>query len=488
MLPSKALLFFCLSFIGGILIGSVWSVPPLILWGFFIASGISLVVSFFMPKRYLAIVACCMLCGVLGVTRFQAAAFSAANDPLIRLQGTGPVTLTGVVVREPDVRATNQQLVVNVHGSYILLTAPGYPAYSYQDVLEITGKLEEPMENPDFSYKEYLLKDRIYSVMAFPKITVRGNKQNRSPLSFFYGKVLDFKKGMRQTLGQYFFPPESDILTGTVLGDRAAISPEFKAKLNVTGLSHVIAVSGGHIVLLTAFLMPLCLALGLWRQQAFYVVSVSVVLYVVLVGMPASAVRAGIMALLVLLGQQWGRQATGSRLLVFAASGMLMMNPFLLRYDIGFQLSFLAVLGLIYADPLLKKGIGLLLPDQQGQMMAMFSATLSAQLFTLPILAYNFGNISLIAPLTNLLVLPVVPPLMILGFFAGVAGMIWAGLGWALSVPCYILLYYFTWVIKTFAQPWAFLTYHISIWWMVLLYLGLAYATFWLHQKYIRFI
>ncbi|MEK9185772.1 MAG: ComEC/Rec2 family competence protein, partial [Patescibacteria group bacterium] len=146
-----------------------------------------------------------------------------------------------------------------------------------------------------------------------------------------------------------------------------------------------------------------------------------------------------------------------------------------LFYDVGFQLSFLAVLGLIYLEPFIKRFVK----------FSIVSTTLAAQIFTLPIMVYNFGNISFVAPVTNFLISPVVYFLMIFGFLASIAGVFSNILGQILSFPCWIFLTYFVKVIDFFSQPWAMkVAQNVSWVWLLISYLIIGFFTRFINKKY----
>lgn len=223
--------------------------------------------------------------------------------------------------------------------------------------------------------------------------------------------------------------------------------------------------------------MSVLLFSGFSRNRAFYFAIFFICFYIILTGLPASGVRAGIMGGLYLLAQKLGRQSVGIRVIVLAASAMLILNPLLLFYDVGFQLSFLAVMGLIFLEPVFTK----IFKNK------IISATFAAQIFTLPILIYSFGNISFVSPITNLLILPIVYWLMIFGFLTAFLGIFSVQLGWILSIPCYIILKYFLWVIDFFSQPWAIKTFENVHWiWPVVLYILIAIFTRYLNKKFIK--
>jgi competence protein ComEC len=160
----------------------------------------------------------------------------------------------------------------------------------------------------------------------------------------------------------------------------------------------VVAISGSHLTLLSALAFNFLLALGLSSRSAFKPVVVFIWFYTILTGLQTSALRSAIMISLVLWGKKNGRGDAGGRILFITAAIMLFFNPFLLRDDLGFQLSFLAMIALIYFCPLGEKIFG------QGNIKSVLIMTIASQLVTWPIAAYNFGTFSLIAPLANLLI------------------------------------------------------------------------------------
>lgn len=237
-----------------------------------------------------------------------------------------------------------------------------------------------------------------------------------------------------------------------------------------------------HIIILAGILMWLGMALGLWRTQAFYFAIAFLILFIIMVGFPASAVRAGVMGGMFLFAEKIGRMKTADRALVFVAVLMLFQNPLLLRYDVGFQLSFLATLGIIYLLPVFQDYLKKIPIDFLKSILAM---TLAAQVFTLPIIIYNFGYMSLVSPITNILIVPFIPFIMIFGFVFGFLGMVWQTLGWIFSFPALFLLTFITKIIDFFSQlPFVYLTIkNISWFWLIIAYSILTIITWRLNQK-----
>jgi len=505
MTASKILFYLCLSFIAGIFFESFIKIPQVFLWIFLFSAFLIVSISFPLWIRsygqekslklwlYLPLAGFCLLFLILGILRMQISEFNIATDKLSKLNDKGQITLTGVISAEPDIRDTFQKLKVRVEKSIVLVTTNRYPEYRYLDKIEVNGKLETPNITDEFNYKNYLMKDRIYSVMNFPKIKLVFQKREYNVFSFLYEKVLFLKQKIRESIRSNFSPPNSSILEGTILGDNGAMSNDLKNRLNITGLRHIIAVSGTHVVILSAIIMSFLLFLGLYRGQAFYAAIIFICFYIILTGMPSSGIRAGIMGGLYLLAQKIGRQSMGSRVVAIACAVMLFKNPLLLFYDVGFQLSFLAVLGLIFLEPLIKRFFKFIvkkffnadIKDRPENLISMISTTLAAQIFTFPIIAYNFGNISYVAPITNLLISPIVSLLMVFGFLSSIAGAFSNLLGWILSAPCYFLLLYFVWIINFFSRPWAMkIIQNVSWIWLAVSYLVIIFLTRFLSIKY----
>ena len=237
--------------------------------------------------------------------------------------------------------------------------------------------------------------------------------------------------------------PEISILEAITLGNKQMLSDQTKESLNITGTRHIVAISGMHILILSQILMYLLIALGLWRGQAFYWALGLMILFIIMVGAPASAIRAGIMGAILLFGQKIGRLNDSSRIVVFAGAIMLAFNPLLLRYDVGFQLSFLAVLGIIYLKPIFDEWIRKIFKKEQlNDFVQIITMTLAAQIATLAILIYNFGRISFISPIANVLIVPILPFIMGLGLAFNIGTIIWSFLGKILVWPVYIGLTY----------------------------------------------
>jgi len=478
MTKSKIFLYFCLSFIVGIFLSSLFLISRPLMLGVLI-SGIIFISALGKHKKSL-VFGFCLLFLVLGIWR-QNNALPAGRQELIKYNDSGEeINLIGIVIKEPDIRDTSVKLTIGGRtAAKVLVTTNRYPEYKYGDELKITGKLKTPPVFEDFNYKNYLEKDGIYSVIEWPKIEII--KENQG--SILYKCLFTLKNKLKESLNQFLSPPQSGLLEALFFGDEENISQDWKDKFNLTGTRHITAVSGMNITIISALLLNFLLFIGHWRGRAFYFSLVLIVLYILMIGAPASAVRAGIMGCFFLTAQHFGRLSAASRAIVLASAIMLFFNPLLLTLDVGFQLSFLAMMGLIYFQPFFLNFFKKI--PNIFQIKYTLSATLSAQIFTLPILIYNFGRFSLTSPLTNILIVPILPIITILGFIFSFFGIIFPVLGWILSWPAWLFLTYILKVIDFFSKiPFTSIILRSVHWlWLLISYLILAILAYRLKRR-----
>ena len=204
----------------------------------------------------------------------------------------------------------------------------------------------------------------------------------------------------------------AQLLGGILIGVRQSFPPELKDSFSRIGLSHIVAVSGYNITIIIAMLYAACSALRLKRSQSLFVILCVIAGFTILTGGSAATVRASIMGGLAIAARAAGRGAKMHAAILLTATGMLVQNPSIV-FDIGFQLSFLAMIGLIYLSPIIERRCASL-PDAAG-LKPILIQTLAAIGMTSPLIVWYFGNLSLIAPFANLFILPVVPMAMALG-------------------------------------------------------------------------
>jgi competence protein ComEC len=292
------------------------------------------------------------------------------------------------------------------------------------------------------------------------------------------------KHKLRGIIYQSFSPPHSSILAALTIGDKRYIPKEWKMKLNLAGVRHITAISGMHIIILAGILIWLFIFLGFKRGQAFYPTLLTLWLFISLTGLQPSAVRAGIMGSVFLLSEKLGRQRAAVRTLVAAAAVMLAFNPLLMRYNIGFQLSFLATLGLIYFLPLFRVFFNKIKIFKNLNLSYLLAVSFSAQVLTFPLLVYNFGYVSLVSPIANILIVPFLPFLMGFGFLFLFLSFLWHPLGIVFSFITYLFLNYLIFLVDFFSSlPFSAVTFEISAFWLFFLYAFLTFFLWYLLKK-----
>ncbi|MDP3975329.1 MAG: ComEC/Rec2 family competence protein, partial [bacterium] len=222
-------------------------------------------------------------------------------------------------------------------------------------------------------------------------------------------------------------------------GSRKGIPEQLQEDFRVTGLSHIVAISGYNITLVVSIMMAVFRPLG--RRLSIIISAIAVILFTLFVGASPAVVRACIMGLIALVALNSERKGDVTIALALTATLMIGYNPKILFHDVGFQLSFLATMGLIYVSPLLEKYFQWL-PEKLAIRDSIL-LTLSAQIMALPIILYNFNNLSVISPISNLLISgPFIPLTMLFGFLGTLTSYVFLPLAKLVAFPAYLLLEY----------------------------------------------
>lgn len=470
---SDALICLCLSFIGGILFASFFVVS--FFWGIFICIAGLILIGTFWERKGTVVAGLCFIVLFLGAADFNYHFSQIKRSSLIDLNGR-EVSLAGVVFKEVEKGFNKSEMVVLVDGEKVLVATDKYTAVGFKDEIKMTGKLEIPQKKDGFDYAGYLAKDGISATMYFPQIEIVGKGNNENIFEKMVSGMHSLKEKMGEEMRNYLPVDLSPVMEALILNNDGKMTKETKADLSRSGLSHIIAISGSHIVVFSAMLFEALLFLGFWRKQSQVLAIVFTFLYVFLAGMPASAVRAGIMVSLLFLAQIMGRQSFNLRTLVLAAFLMLSFNPLLLKFDLGFQLSFLAVAGLILAGPVFNGWLNRMFKNRFDFIRELLAMTLSAQVFTIPLLIYSFGYFSVVSLVSNILTVPMTPLLMALGLLLPLIGMFFPFLAWIVAVPSVILLWYLMATVRFFSSlPFAVFNVELPFAVLLLFYLPFFY-------------
>lgn len=248
-----------------------------------------------------------------------------------------------------------------------------------------------------------------------------------------------------QVVDQILPYPQSSLLSGIILGSQEKLPFYLKNELKATSTIHMVVVSGQNLTILAGFIMSLAWLIG--RKKAGLLTLALMIFYSLLTGFQVPVIRAVIMVTLAFTAQMLGKERTGWWVLLLTASLMLLYNPHWL-FNISFQLSFLATFGVVVVAPLILSSLEKV-PQVLRQDLAV---TLSAQALVLPVLVYNFHQLSLVGVLSNLLVLWTIPLVMVMGFLSLGLGVINTFLGQVVGLIPGILLTYFIYIVDLFAK------------------------------------
>ncbi len=291
-------------------------------------------------------------------------------------------------------------------------------------------------------------------------------------LSFPKIQTLSCSQDWLESLRQRFFTgvktalpePLASFGLGLLVGIRALIPKPMQTELALVGLSHLVAVSGYNLTiivqavdrLLKRFGRGISLAVSLWLIVGF----------LILTGASASIVRASLVSVLSLLASFYGRRFNPLTLILMTVGITAAADPKYLT-DLGWLLSYLAFFGILVVAPAVEARLG----HPKPVLIRLFIESFTAQILTIPLILYFFGQLSIVAPLTNLVILPLVPLAMAVSFLAGLAGMVIPAFAGWLAWPAMIVLWLITRTIDQFAAlPWAGRTDHLSLAGMIAMY------------------
>ncbi len=332
------------------------------------------------------------------------------EESLVTDLRAGQVDLEGVIVEEVDMRSDHQKITVETETGRVLVKAGLYEDLHYGDRVKVLGDLERP-EAGD-SYAHYLFRYGI--VMSMDKAYV----EVLEPAGFsLRGLLYDFKTVVQTHINRLYFEPEASLVSGLLLGSRKGMSEELTRDFQAVGLTHIVAVSGYNISLVIACIFAMFSFVPMKRRVVLSIVAVA--LFVLFVGASAAAVRAGIMGSLGMWALYTGRRSQAFFVLLWSAVVMTLWNPAILPFDIGFQLSFASTLGLLVFSPMLEK----VFPVKVAFLREALLLTLSAQIATFPFMLFYFGRLSLISPVANLVVAPLLPFCMLFSGLSLIGGM-----------------------------------------------------------------
>jgi competence protein ComEC len=406
-----------------------------------------------------------LLCALaLGAFRMTLSGPDLNHGHVAAFNDQGAFRLTAVVDAPPDVRdqTTLYRLRAEqvapldaqgnpgpsqpVHGM-VLALVPGRAAWTYGDRLSLDGKLVTPPEAEDFSYRAYLARQDVYTYLTYPRVHLLQSGVGNPLLAAIY-RLRDWAYA---EVFHLYPAPEAPLLAGILLGVDSEMPDRLAQAFRDTGTAHIIAISGFNIAIL-AQLFSKIFGRIFSRWWALLASIIAITGYSIMVGGAPSVARAAVMGSLALIAQAIGRRSSGANALALTAAVMCLPNP-QLPWDVSFQLSFGATLGLVLYGDRLQEGFTRLLEQRVSSDLAQritrpvsdyILMTLAAQWMTLPIILYHFKRLSLVSLIANPLILPPQPLVMVLSGVAVVAG--------AISDPLAHLLAWLAWPLSAYTN------------------------------------
>jgi competence protein ComEC len=377
------------------------------------------------------------------------------------------VILEGVLDAELDVRS-NQTLARlktiqlttadgearNVYG-HVLVTLPAYADARYGDRVVVEGSLSTPPVYETFSYKDYLAHQGIYAVFRADNYTIVASHQ----ASMVKDIILQFKATAHQVLQRLYPEPQTALLSGILLGIDSNIPDTLEDAFNTTGTGHIVAISGFNLSIVAGGFASLSRRIFKKRGKTFAALT-GLWLYVVMVGASAAVLRAGVMSTLGVIAVHEQRKVHGPTALAAAVLVLTLLNPYTL-WDVGFQLSFAATLGMVLYTRSLENALqtfleGWLKPEHAAALVRWSSesllVTIAAQLVTVGVTVSAFQRLSLVSLLTNLLILPVQLYIMLFGGVSLLVGLVFVPMAQLIAWIAWLFLAYTTTVVELLAR------------------------------------
>jgi len=362
--------------------------------------------------------------------------------------GKGIVSFSGTVSEPPEASGSSVRYVISaeslekekgttqaVEGKVLVSLPLGFD-FRYGDRLKVTGELIAPPAGTGGSWRDYLNHRGIYTYSQYGWVHRLESGGGNPLFRLLYG-LRD--KGAR-VIDTIFPAPENALLRGILLGDESQISPLAREAYSITGTSHIIAISGFNMAVLAGIVAHM-FTRRLGAQKGSLLTIVVLLLYTILVGAEASVMRAAFMGSFTVIASAIARRGNSLNNLGLSVLLMTLINPHL-PWDVGFQLSAMATLGLALLMTPLRARLTLWMNARVGEeASARFSnwigdyilVTLVAQLSVLPLLLYHFRSFSWVFLIANPLILPVQPLVMILGLVAMTVGLVSLSLGSVLA-------------------------------------------------------
>jgi len=391
------------------------------------------------------------------------------------------VEFHGIIDENPDKRVYNQQLIIFLEDqkTNILVTVPKELEFSYGDKVRVRGILETP-ENfitevgKEFNYKRYLANKDIYFVIRNANVEIISQNNGGKLKAGLYKVRNSFMKNIEKVVT----PPESFLASGLLLGARGGFDSDMRQKFIETGTIHIVALSGYNITVVAENVLKF---FGLFLSQTFssIIAIILILLFIIMTGATATAIRAGIMALIVLFARITGRNYQAGRALVIAGLLMIAYDPRVIT-DMSFQLSFLATGGILFIMPKIINWFRFM--PIKFKIRETVATTFSATIAVLPLILYSTGIFSIVSLPANVLILPIIPATMLFSFLAGIFGYLLTILSIPFAFVAKLLLSYILLVVNFFSSL-SFASFSIQSFPLILAIIIYIFLLWWVFKK-----
>jgi competence protein ComEC len=357
-----------------------------------------------------------------------------------KMPAEGPAIIRGFITSEPEIKGKSQKfMVLTESGARIEVITSQFPSHALGQQVLVGGRVMKTSDKQD------LLKRRGGRIYFPQKIHLVEGVRPPANLKF-RSSLVNIKNILQEQVRRYLQEPGSELINGIIFGTRQGLSKTLNELLIASGTIHIIALSGFNITIIIDFFRRV--TLHFHRTISLFFSTFGIIAFVLATALSASVVRAAIMGWIWLYSRHCGRQGEPIVAILLSAAIMVAINPYILLYDVGFQLSFAALLGLIYLSPIIIRKIAFF-----GRPLAdILGPTLAATIMTVPLLAFYFERFSVISPLSNIFILPFIPMLMLAGFILSLLGLMAPPLAASFAVVPWLLTEYMLRVIKFFGE------------------------------------
>jgi len=302
-------------------------------------------------------------------------------------------------------------------GMHWILSGTLHPS----EAKSISYSSDDPDNGDHFDYGGYLRSKNIYATVASPQIFLIGESTTRYSLTHFCNFIMSTAYKLKETLYakilQEYDSASANLLKAILFGDKSGLNQDQIQEYIRSGSVHLIAVSGYKLTLLLIFLQT-CLRPFLGKKMTFAINSLVCLWYSAVFSFAAPILRVVLMSATFSITEFVGGGYDSLRILIFTAAIMAFQNPLTLAYDSSFLLSFLGVFGIVFLSPIIHKYLLSINIKSPKFISEFFFAPFSAFIFTLPISVYSYGELSLVGPLSSLLLMPLLSPCIILGYLS----------------------------------------------------------------------